>query len=146
MLWLPLPNQINERWQQDFPPVIVRLFEEYLRRWEELRRARKREALWLILLTLTGALALFVPWLPGHLWGSIGGFGLALAVFYRYRRVSSQVYHSLVNLNVLHHHLLGKLEVGFCNHVGPCECADEFRHHVWRKYHISLYGDPPGMG
>lgn len=144
MLWLPLPNQINQRWPQDFPPTMIRLFEEYLRRWQELRLARKREALWLVLLTLTGAVALFIPWLRGRVWGSAAGIVLSIVVFYHYRRVNSMVYHSFVNLNVLHHHLLGKLEVGFCNHDGPCNCANEFRQHVWQEYHISLYGDPPG--
>ena len=144
MFWLPLPNQSSQRWPQDFPPTIVRLFEEYLRRWQELRSARRREVFWLVLLTVSGAVALLVPWLPGHIWTGAGGIVLFVAVFHHYRKVSTMVYHSFVNLNVLHHHLLGKLEVGFCEHDGPCECANEFRHHVWQKYRISLYGEPLG--
>lgn len=146
MLVLPWPNQLHQRWQQDFPPMMIQLFEEYLKRWQELRSAKKQETLWLILLTLSGALALLIPWLPGYPWGTAAGFVLALLVFLRYRRVSSRVYHRFVNFNVVHHHLLGKLEVGFCDHVGPCQCVNDFRRHVWQEYHISFYGEPPEMG
>ena len=56
-----------------------------------------------------------------------------------YLEVSERVNHLYVNVHILHHHLIGKLEVGFCDHSEPCDCVENFRRYVVKKYSISLY-------
>ena len=69
-----------------------------------------------------------------------------LVLFYfatrHYIEVNERVSHLYVNVYILQHHLLGKLEVGFCDHSEPCYCAENFRRYVVKKYSISLYNGP----
>lgn len=55
-----------------------------------------------------------------------------------YLELNEQVSHLNVNVHILHHHLVGKLEVGFCEHLEPCQCAEDFRRYVTKNYNISL--------
>ncbi len=56
-----------------------------------------------------------------------------------YLELNERVSHLYVNVHILHHHLIGKLEVGFCDHFEPCQCAENFRRYVIKNYSISLY-------
>ncbi|MHB1654204.1 MAG: hypothetical protein ACYCVD_17270 [Desulfitobacteriaceae bacterium] len=141
MLGLPIQSLVNGPWPHDLPPSFIRLFEEYLRRKRELRSARQREAIWLVTLVLAGVLALISPWLGSNIAINIVTLALVYVVYRHYLKVRAQVSHVFVNFNVLHHHLLGKLEIGFCGHQERCNCTNEFRRFAWKKYRISLYGE-----
>lgn len=127
-----------------FVPVHIRgLLNEFLRRYSELQKLRQREMSWLILVLLLGLLSLtslmFLPTTP--LFVSLCllfAFFFILRQYLIVRNTSSHVY---VNVHILHHHLLGKLDVGFCEHDSACQCAENFRKYVWSEYRVSLYGD-----
>ncbi len=123
-------------------PRMWSLFREFLRRYRDLQRAQRRETFWLLVVIGLGMLVVFLP-VPGHHNGvvlSLVCVGLLLLAARRYQAASRMVRHLGVNVHILYHHLLGKLEVGFCDHQVPCHCAEEFRCYVWKTYHISLYG------
>lgn len=125
-------------------PHIIKLFYEFLRRYNELRLAKQRENQWLIIVVGLSLLALLLPWpVPqsGIIISAISLILLVLAVR-QYRQAGEFVNHLGVNVHILHHHLLGKLEVGFCEHHTQCTCAEDFRRFVWKNYRISLYGGP----
>ncbi|KLU60031.1 hypothetical protein CEB3_c34620 [Peptococcaceae bacterium CEB3] len=138
VLWLTT-GQATLAWPSGLSPSTLRLFEEYLRRSEELRAARRREGTLMFLLVLTGAAAFTSPWLGVNPAFSLLCAAGAFLVFRYYLKASRRVNHVFINLNVLHHHLLGKLEVGSCRHGESCDCINEFRRLVWQRYHISLY-------
>lgn len=123
---------------------MEQLFYEFLQRYQELNKVKRLENLLFIALVSTGVIALFTPWLFPQL-GIIIDF---LCLFFFcilisfYQKTSRSVNHHGVNARILHHHLIGKLEIGFCQHSQPCSCVEDFRHYVFGKYFISLYGEP----
>jgi len=123
---------------------VALLFYEFLRRHRELADAERKETIWLSLAIILGIASVMVPLAdPDGGWVGVAGLGAFLAVLRQYVRYNTAVNHLYVNVQILHHHLLGKLEVGFCEHAGePCACAEEFRRYVWQTYRISLYGGP----
>lgn len=120
---------------------MAQLFSEFLGRYNEWKIAKLKETIWMMILLWLGLCILFLPWfLPGS--GLI--MSLIILVFFifatnHYIELSERVSHLYVNVHILHHHLIGKLEVGFCNHAEPCHCVENFRRYVVKKYNISLY-------
>lgn len=143
-----LVQQLSTKGQETanytFVPVHIRgLWNEYLRRYSELQKLRRREISGLIFVVLLGFLSLtclmLFPTTP--LFATLCllfAFSLSLRLYLRVRNASTHVY---VNVHILHHHLLGKLDVGFCEHDSDCRCAENFRKFVWKEYRISLYGN-----
>ena len=126
-------------------PRMRVLFWEFLRRNRDLQMAQRRETIWLSTVIVLGVLAVVLP-VPARHGGvilSFGCIGLLFMSVRRYQAANRVVRHLSVNVHILYHHLLGKLEVGFCEHKVPCNCAEEFRRYVWRTYRISLYGTSP---
>jgi hypothetical protein len=128
---------------QNLPVSSVRmaqLFYEFLEIYNEWKTAKFQGMLWMLILLFLGSCILFFPWfLPGE------GFILdiiLLVLFYfaicHYLEINVKVNHLYVNVRVLHHHLVGKLEVGFCNHSDTCRCVENFRRYVIKRYNISL--------
>ncbi|AFM42086.1 hypothetical protein Desaci_3182 [Desulfosporosinus acidiphilus SJ4] len=119
---------------------FANLFYEFLRRYYEWKSAKLREIIGMLLLMIIGVCIVSIPWLLPN-FGIL--FSLCLLVLFylavRYfLAVSQRVSHLYVNVHVLQHHLVGKLEVGFCEHREPCHCAEEFIDYVLRNYNISL--------
>ncbi len=118
---------------------VQMVFNEFLRRHMELERIRKREWTWLANLILWGGSLFLIPIYSGDL-GLVAVFLVLFAVSLAfYIHTNRQVEHLKVNVAILQHHLIGLLEVGFCDHITVCGCAEKFRYEVWKKYHISLY-------
>ncbi len=121
------------------PIHLQGLVQEFLRRHEELQDLRKKELSWMIILTTVGSLSLWGLMLvnsPFYYITILLAFMMVLRQYLHIRKLSHHVY---VNVHILYHHLLGKLEVGFCDHVIPCQCADNFKKYFWRTYGISFY-------
>lgn len=125
-------------------PRMAELFYEFLTRYEELQRAKEKEVLSFVAGVSLGVGVLFFPWLSNS--SGLAVCGLCLMLFYlairKYLYYDELVNHLYVNVHILHHHLLGKMDVGFCSHSEPCNCAETFRRYVWKNYRISLYGGP----
>lgn len=124
-----------------FPSVrMAQLFFEFLRRYNEWKLAKRQENMRMIIVLMLGISALIIPWLfPNR--------GIALSIvmlilFYfsskHYLELNKRVNHLYVNVHILHHHLIGKLEVGFCDHQEPCTCVENFRKYVFKNYKISF--------
>ena len=119
----------------------AKLFFEFLRRYNEWKTAKFQETLWMLILLILGFCILFFPlFLPGR--------GLTISIImliffsiamHHYVKVNKRVRHISVNVNILHHHLIGKLEVGFCNHSNNCHCVENFLRYVMAEYNIYLY-------
>lgn|SRR5690554_6276907 len=121
------------------PIHLQGLVREFLRRYDELQNLRKKELSWMIFLTLVGCLSLWGFVLvnsPFFYIMALLGFGLVLRQYLSIRKECHRVY---VNVHILYHHLLGKLEVGFCKHLTPCQCVEDFKRYFWRTYGISFY-------
>jgi len=127
-----------------YSPEMERLFYEFLQRYQEWSIVKRQENLLFSGLVLTGVITLLFPWLIPQ-FGIVFSF-LCLIFFCimigLYQKISGSVNHHGINTRILHHHLIGKLEVGFCQHHQPCSCVEDFRHYVLRNYNISLYGEP----
>lgn len=124
-----------------FPSIrMAQLFYEFLRRYNEWKYIRHREKIGLFVVILLGILAFVMPWLFPKV--GIGVSITMLILFYfaakHYIHLNERVGHVYVNVHILHHHLTGKLEVGFCDHQEPCECVEDFRCYVLKKYNISF--------
>ena len=141
MLCQPILKTIGH---QNLPVPSVRmaqLFYEFLGRYNEWKIAKLQETVGMFILLFLGLCIMFLPcFLPGR------GLNMSMAIlvlFYfatrYYLEVNERVSHLYVNVQILHHHLIGKLEVGFCDHSEPCHCVENFRHYVSKKYRISLY-------
>ncbi|MHB8076977.1 hypothetical protein [Desulfosporosinus fructosivorans] len=129
---------------QDIPVPSERmghLFYEFLGRYNEWKAAKVQEMIWMFILLFLGMCIILLPWF-------LLGRGLVmssvmLVIFYfasrHYLVLNEQVSHLFVNVHILHHHLMGKLEVGFCEHLEPCQCAENFRRYVIMNYNISFY-------
>jgi len=120
---------------------MAKLFYEFLGRYNEWKMAKLQATIGMFILLLLGSCMLFLPWfLPGR---GIMMSVVMLVFFYfvtrHYLKVNERVSHLYVNVHILHHHLIGKLEVGFCDHAEPCHCVENFRRYVIKKYSISLY-------
>ncbi|AFQ44628.1 hypothetical protein Desmer_2717 [Desulfosporosinus meridiei DSM 13257] len=128
-----------ERSTPPFPSVrMAQLFYEFLRRYNEWKYIRRQETIGMFVVLTLGFLALTMPWLFPKV-----GIVMSLAMFIlfyfaarHYIKLNEQVCHLYVNVHILHHHLTGKLEVGFCDHRGTCQCAEDFRVYVLKKYNI----------
>jgi len=129
---------------QNLPVPSVRmgqLFYEFLGRYNEWKIAKLKATIGLLILLFLGLCILFLSWFsPGR--GLIISM-VPLLLFYfatrHYLEVNERVSHLYVNVHILHHHLIGKLEVGFCDHSEPCYCVENFRRYVVKQYSISLY-------
>lgn len=141
ILCQPLPQTIGH---QNLPVPSLRmaqLFYEFLGRYNEWKIVKRQETIGLVILFFLGLCILFLPWLlPGR--GLIMSL-VMLVLFYfgtrHYLEVNERANHLYVNVHILHHHLIGKLEVGFCDHEEACHCVENFRSYVIRNYSISLY-------
>ena len=116
------------------------LFYEFLSRYKEWKYARLQETVGKLIVLFLGLTILSIPWS----WPNIRLIRscVVLVLFYLaicyYLKVNERVSHLYVNVHILHHHLIGKLEVGFCNHSEPCHCVENFRCYVLKNYNISL--------
>lgn len=136
---------LNTAESHHVPNHMRGVLREFLRRYSELQRLRHREVAWMMMVILLGFLSLWGMMFPTYqeilFWINsllLVGFLLALKQYISVRRVSQHVY---INVHILYHHLLGKLEVGFCEHESPCQCAEAFRKYIWKRYGISFYGN-----
>ncbi|MDO0821558.1 hypothetical protein [Desulfosporosinus nitroreducens] len=124
-----------------FPSArMAKLFYEFLGRYNEWKLVRRQETIGLFVVFLFALLALILPWLYPEIGISVSILTLILLFFAvkHYIKLNEKVSHLYVNVHILHHHLIGKLEVGFCDHRDPCQCVEEFRGYVLKKYDISL--------
>jgi len=124
-----------------FPSIrMAQLFYEFLSRYNEWKLARRQETIGTIILLMLGLLALIIPWVFPKV-----GMSVIIAMFFlfylttkHYIELIERVNHLYVNVHILHHHLVGKLEVGFCDHQEPCQCVEDFRRYVLKNYDISF--------
>lgn len=124
-----------------FPSArMAQLFYEFLGRYNDWKLARRLKTIGMIIVLSLGLLVLIIPWLSPNI-----GITVNLVIFIlfylatkHYIVLNERVTHSYVNVHILHHHLIGKLEVGFCDHREPCHCAEDFRMYVIRNYDISF--------
>jgi hypothetical protein len=127
-----------------FPSVrMAELFYEFLRRYKEWKIAKHQEIVWLVVAFSLGFLSFSIPLFLSGIWTTMSLTVLALFYFVmrHYLELNKRVNHLQVNVHILHHHLIGKLEVGFCNHTEPCHCVENFRNYVLKYYGISLNKD-----
>lgn len=126
---------------QAFPSVrMAHLFYEFLSRYQDWRLAKLQVMIGTIMIICLGFFALLIPWYLPRI-GVAGSIGLIILFYFAiryYLELNERVSHLYVNVHILHHHLCGKLEVGFCNHLEPCQCAEEFRGYVLENYRIIL--------
>lgn len=134
-------TKTKERTIPDLSPRMNRLFTEFLIRYEKWRMVQKSELEWLIVTLILGLTSLTLWMYPLIYWGIIFSLLLFVGALRRYLKVKEYSNHLYVNVRILHHHFLGKLEVGFCDHQYPCQCAEQFKAYVWKQYGISFYGD-----
>lgn len=138
---LQLPSSARRTSDCTFIPVHIRgLFYEYLKRYQDLEHLRRRETNWLILVLFLGFVSLTNLVYLNSTIIAFSSFILFSLFLKHYITLKKSVNHAYVNAHILHHHLLGKLEVGFCDHETHCQCVDQFKKFVWNKYRISLYG------
>ena len=126
-----------------FIPVHIRgLFYEFLKRYKDLEKLRRRETSWLVLVLSLGLISLtnFMYLNSTSVILTLCMFIAFLIILRRYLSIKTSVAHTYLDVHIVHHHLLGKLEVGFCEHEYPCQCVEQFRKFVWKKYRISFYG------
>lgn len=136
---------LNYAESHSVPQHMRGVLREFIRRYTELQRLRHKEVGWMMIVILLGFLSLwgmmFSIYQELSFWINslfFVGFVLTLMQYLKIRRISQHVY---VNVHILYHHLLGKLEVGFCEHESPCQCAEAFRKYIWKRYGISFYGN-----
>lgn len=127
-----------------FPSVrMAELFYEFLKRYKDWKLAKLQASIGTILVLCLGLVALLIPWnLPRM--GVLMSLGVLILLYFSvryYLEINKQVSHLYINVNILHHHLSGKLEVGFCDHYEPCQCVENFRSYVLRNYRISFEND-----
>lgn len=127
----------------DLPVPSVRmalLFYEFLRRYKEWKIAKFQQTIGILIVFSLGLCSLFIPLLWPDIVVTMSFFMLVLFYFATryYLVVNERVSHLSVNVHILHHHLIGKLEVGFCDHK-TCQCVENFRCYVLKNYNISFY-------
>ena len=144
VLCLPVLKTIGDR-NLPVPSVrMAQLFFEFLGRYNEWKIAQRQKTIESLILLYLGLCSLFLPWLlPG---GTFIIMILMVVLFYfatrHYIDATERVSHLYVNVHILHHHLIGKLEVGFCDHSEPCQCVEHFRCYVLKEYGICLDNGP----
>lgn len=119
---------------------MAKLFYEFLSRHREWKLAKRKELVAIIIVILLGISALLVPWLYPKLSIPVS-FVMYILFFWSariYIKLNERVGHLYINVNILTHHLIGKLEVGFCDHREPCQCVQNFREYVLKTYDITL--------
>lgn len=140
---ITFPNADQEIAHRDLPvpsPRMAHLFYEFLNRYSAWKAAKYQERVWLLFLfCLVICFFLSNYYLVER--KLIIGLDLFLLAFfsfaaYRYIEFSKQTNHSWVNVNALYHHIVGKLEVGFCDHDGSCRCVEDFCSYVAKEYRI----------
>ncbi|MDR3540104.1 MAG: hypothetical protein P4L69_03915 [Desulfosporosinus sp.] len=116
------------------------LFYEFFDRYKEWKIAKRQESIGKLIVSCLGLCILFIPWFLPDIGLKISFVVLILFCFatWYYFEVHERVSHLYVNVHILHHHLIGKLEVGFCDHEEPCHCAENFRCYVLENYNIIL--------
>jgi len=135
---------LNQRVSHEELPVpsarMALLFYEFLSRYTEWKNAKLQETIGIISIFFLGLCIFFIPLFLPHFRVIIISAVLVLFCFVtRYYFISNKrVNHLHVNVHILHHHLIGKLEVGFCDHAEPCQCVENFRTFVLKNYNISL--------
>ena len=141
ILCQPLLNKTVRYSELPVPSVrMALLFYEFLGRYKEWKIAQFQEAIGILIVLFLGLCILFIP----LFWRDIGmsiSFTLFVLFYFSvryYLNVSKRVSHLYVNVYILHHHLIGKLEVGFCDHTDSCHCVENFRCYVLKNYNISL--------
>ena len=140
ILCQPVLNTIGN-WDLPVPSVrMAQLFYEFLGRYKEWKIAQRHRTIGrLILLYLGFSSLLLFCFLPG---GRVIMMMVMSMLFYfatrHYLEVNERLNHVYVNVHILHHHIIGKLEVGFCDHSEPCQCVDNFRHYALTKHGISF--------
>ena len=141
MLCQSVPGKTVDSVSPPFPSVrMAKLFFEFLGRYQEWRIAKLHEIIWMVVVLFLGLSAFLIVWLiPNN--GMVLS-GVVLVLFYfttrHYLELNERVCHLYVNVHILHHHLIGKLEVGFCDHRELCFCVENFRGYVLKNYGISL--------
>ena len=137
----PVSKQTGEHLTSPASFRMRQLFDEFLGRYYEWKKAKLQEVIAIALLIIIGMFGLMTFRLIPSV--RIGYSILMVVIFFiairHYIEMNNRVNHSYVNLHILHHHLIGKLEVGFCDHHEPCQCAENFRYYVLKNYNISLY-------
>lgn len=119
---------------------MAQLFSEFLGRYNDWKIAQRQKTIGSLILLSLGLCSFFLLWfLPGR---RLIMMMVMLVLFYlasrHYIKATERVSHLYVNVHILHHHLIGKLEVGFCDHLAPCQCVENFRCYVLEEYAISL--------
>jgi len=119
---------------------MAKLFYEFLGRYKEWRIAKLHEMIWILIVLCLGMLAVLIPWIMPNNGLAISSAVLVLFYFAtrHYLDLNARVSHLYVNVHILHHHLIGKLEVGFCDHRELCYCVENFRSYVLKNYGIFL--------
>jgi len=116
------------------------LFYEFLGRYKEWKFAKLQETIGKIIVSCLGLCIIFIPWFWPNI-GIIMSFVVLVlfyfAIWYCFQ-IHERVSHLYVNVHILHHHLTGKFEVGFCDHNEPCHCVENFRCYVLKNYNIIL--------
>lgn len=124
-----------------FPSVrMAQLFNEFLGRYNEWKLAKRQEKIAMTIVLLLGSIALIIPWLFPKM-GLTVNIGLLILFYFttkHYLALNERVSHLYVNVYILHHHFIGKLEVGFCDHQQPCQCVEDFRRYALKNYNISF--------
>lgn len=134
-------SEIVGRPNPPFPSVrMAGLFYEFLGRYKEWKMAKHQEVGWMIVALCLGLFSLFIPMFMPKIWTIMSLVVIVLFYFVmrHYLELYKRVYHLQVNVHILHHHLMGKLEVGFCDHTEPCQCAEKFCNYVLNHYGIAL--------
>jgi len=135
---------VDETVESPNPPFpserMAQLFFEFLRRYNEWKMAGREENMGMIIVLTLGLSALITPWLFPKMGVAVSIVILILFYFStkHYLELNERVSHLYVNVHILHHHLIGKLEVGFCDHQEPCNCVENFRRYVLKNYNISF--------
>ena len=119
---------------------MAKLFNEFLSRYKEWRMAKIQAMIWISIVLVLGILAVLIPWMMPNNGMTLSSAVLVLCYFATRHclEVNERVSHLYVNVHILHHHLIGKLEVGFCDHRELCHCVENFRCYVLENYGIYL--------
>ena len=119
---------------------MARLFNEFLDRYIAWQGAKRQARFWTLILIFLGAVILALPYyfaVRGFILSAVLFAGFYFAVC-RCLEASGRASHLAVNVNILYHHLAGKLEAGFCEHGSRCRCVEVFRLYVAKEYHIDF--------
>jgi len=138
-------NKTVRRTELPVPSVrMALLFDEFLGRYNEWKIAKLQEMVGKFIVTFLGLGILIILWFIPDIGMNI--YFVLLIIFYGAIwycfKVHKRVRHLYVNVHILHHHLIGKLEVGFCDHTEPCHCVENFRSYVLENYKIFLDKEP----